>query len=370
MKKKIRIITIITLLGLISIINLYNAKYLNIFYQNYYLKQLIWYLICFIIFFILNKINNQVLFKYSKYFYYFNLLLLIIVLFWGRTINGSKGWLNLGYFALQPSEFMKITLNLYLIEITFHKQNKYIKLFQLFIYTLLPSILVFLEPDTGAIIFYLLILLICMIPLKINLKYYLLLGISGIIFILLIIYLFIHHQQFLIKVLGTNIFYRADRIINFTTNNYQRDLALLSIFGSSLIHNGLNNILIYIPEGATDFILAFIIGNYGLIFFFIILILYYCLLINLLNLTKQIHNKKTNYLIISFIYLLLLQMMINISMNIGLIPIIGITLPFLSYGGSSLLVNFIYLGIILSRTSMDDLEHSKNKNNWHMDNTD
>ena len=129
---------------------------------------------------------------------------------------------------------------------------------------------------------------------------------------------------------------------------------MLSIFASSFIHNGFKNILTYIPEGTTDFIMAFIIGNYGIITFYIIIILYYLLLKELITLTKYTQNKKTNYLIISFVYILFIQTIINISMNIGLIPIIGITLPFLPYGGSSLLVNFLYLGIIFNLTNTDD----------------
>ena len=129
---------------------------------------------------------------------------------------------------------------------------------------------------------------------------------------------------------------------------------MLSIFGSSIMQNGFQKILIYVPEGPTDFIFALSIGNYGILLGIIILIFYFFLLNNLLGLIKIKQDKKTNYLIISFVYMTFLQIIINISMNIGITPIIGITLPFLSYGGSSLLICFIYLGMIFSLTNKDD----------------
>ena len=353
MNRKRKIIISIIMLGLISIVNLYNAKYLNNFYNNYYLKQLIWYIVCILICFLLSKNKLIKVFKYSRHLYCFNILLLILVLFFGKNINGSKAWLNLGFFSFQPSELMKISLNLYLFQICNLKSKKKSKLIILIIITLIPSILVFLEPDTGAIIFYLIIFFVSLSYLKINKKYYLFFFLIGISAFGAIIYLYMFNRSILIKILGTSIFYRADRIINFKVNNYQRDLAMLSIFGSKFLKNGFQKILIYVPESPTDFIFAFSIGNYGIITSVIIILIYFYLLNTLLNLIDLKQDKKTNYLIISFVYMTFLQILINICMNIGLIPIIGITLPFLSYGGSSLLVCFIYVGIIFSLTNKD-----------------
>ena len=354
MDRKGKIIISIALLGIISIINLYNTKYLNSIYNNYYLKQLIWYIFCFFTCFILSKNKLKIIFKYSNYLYYFNIVLLILVLLIGKNINGARAWLNLGIFSFQPSELMKISLNLYLFKLCDLKGKKETKILKLFIVTLIPSILVFLEPDTGAIIFYSIIFLVSLSYLKINKKYYVFFFLIGTISLLTTIYLYIYKQNILIKMLGTSIFYRADRLINFKKNNYQRDLAILSIFGSNLLRNGFKKVSIYVPESPTDFIFAFCIGNYGIIIGIITLLIYFYLLYNLISLINIKPDKKTNYLIISFVYMTFLQIIINISMNIGLIPIIGITLPFLSYGGSSLLICFIYLGIIFSLTNKDD----------------
>jgi len=320
----------VTLLFFISIINLYNAKFLNSFYNNYYLKQCIWYFLGFLIIIISSKMNFKAIFKYSNIIYLINVLFLLLVLFIGDEINGTKAWIDFKIFTLQPSEFMKISLTLYLIEISQKKLNKFAKFSYLTIITLIPCILVFLEPDTGAIIFYLIIYFYLLTTLKIKWFYYLfliffLLGLG-----LLFIFLYQNQQDLLIKLIGTSFFYRVERIINFKSN-YQLELSLLSIFGSPFIRNGFNGILLYIPEGATDFIFAFSIGNFGFFMCPLILWTYLMLLITISFKINNKYNKKTNYLVISFLLILLCQILINIMMNIGIIPIVGITLPFLSF---------------------------------------
>lgn len=352
-KQNYKIYLYLLLLAFVSIINLYNAKYLNSLYSSYYLKQTLWFLIGFLIIYFLIKNNIKFIFKYSKYFYYLTNILLLYLLFMGESINGTKAWLTLGPISLQPSEFMKLFLALLLIETNSQNISKKQKLWKNIIYTLIPSVLVFLEPDTGAIIFYLIIFLFALFTLKLKPKVYIslfLLALSGIIGFTL---LYFFAKDILIKLIGTSFFYRIERIIKFKSGSYQLELALISIFSSPFLRLGLNDITIYIPEGATDFIFAFSVGNFGLITSFVIIILYFLLASELLKKVKYTQNKKTNYLIISFLLMFICQFTINILMNIGLIPIIGITLPFISYGGSSLLVYFLFIGVILSLTNKD-----------------
>ena len=351
------------LLSIISTINLYNARFLNIYYNNYYIKQLLWISIGVLLIFILNKKIFKLIFKYSYIFYWINVILLIVVLFFSKSINGARAWIDFGFFSIQPSEFMKFFLTIYLIQISQRKIKREKKIVRMIIITLIPSLLVFLEPDTGAIIFYFIIWLYLISTLKIKWQFYIVLLIGLTFSLSIFIWLYLNNQDILMKYLGTSFFYRVDRFINFRNNNYQLELSLISIFASSPIRNGLNNILIYIPEGATDFIFAFCIGNFGLMLGIIIIFCYIFLLWNILKKVKTYQDKKTNYLIISFSLILFFQVLINILMNIGLIPIIGITLPFVSYGGSSTILSFLFLSSIINLTSKDDKEHSKNKNN-------
>ncbi|MGN1379215.1 MAG: FtsW/RodA/SpoVE family cell cycle protein, partial [Bacilli bacterium] len=187
---------------------------------------------------------------------------------------------------------------------------------------------------------------------KISIKYYIYLFIIFILLLFTFIYLYQYNEDLLVKLIGNSFYYRVNRILSYK-ESYQMDMALTNIYSVSFIRNGFNKILLYIPEGVTDFIFAFSIGNFGYLMFFIIITIYLFLIYNLFGLIKKYNDKKTNYLIISFIIMLFFNILINVLMNIGLIPIIGITLPFLSYGGSSLILYFLYIGIIFNLTTTD-----------------
>ncbi len=351
MKKiKINILISIFLLMIISIVNIYNAKYLNSLYSFYYIKHIIWYILGFIVFFLITKLNLKKIFNISFILYIINIILLILTLIIGKEINGSKGWIKIKGISIQPSEFMKLSLTLLLIKISFIKENNIKNIIKLFIITFIPSLLVFLEPDTGAIIFYIIIFITVLFTKNIKKKYKFLLGISIFIFIITGIYI-LQNPNLIIKIFSKDD-YRIKRILNYK-NSYQMDMALTNIYSTLFIRNGFNKILLYLPEGLTDFILAFSIGNFGFISLYIILLIYLNILFNLCKLIKNYNDKKTNYLIISFIIMFFINAVINVSMNLGLFPIIGITLPFLSYGGSSLLFYFIFIGLLFSLVNKD-----------------
>jgi rod shape determining protein RodA len=263
------------------------------------------------------------------------LILLTIVLIFGKEINGSKAWLHIFGISIQPSEITKIALSLYSIKILSENKN----LLHLLIITIIPSILTFLEPDTGAIIIYIIIFLSLLYFYKIK-KKHIILSLSIIsIFIIANIFLYYLNKDLLIKLYGTNLFYRIDRIIMFKNqNNIQSINSLISI-GS---HN-----LIYIPENHNDFIFASIISKYSPIIF---LLITSCYLLIFYYYIKNIKKKKSTSNIINFIILnmLLFQTFYNILMNLSLVPIIGIPIPFLSYGGSYLLILYTLIGISIN----------------------
>lgn len=345
---KKRLLIILGLLMIISIVNNYNAIFLMNSFSNYYIKQLIWYLVSFIFIFILSKVNINWLFKNSFYLYLFGIILLIFVLLFGTSINGARGWIRFGFVSLQPSEFMKIFLILYLRYFTLKYDNissfKYI-LFS-FIIVLIPSILTFLEPDTGAVIIYLIIYLVFLFLKKFN-KYFYIFLIGGIgLLLLLFMIIFYKNQDLFISIFGTSFFYRMDRITNFVKKEgFQINTALTNIANAGF--NGTKKIN-YFPEGATDFAFTLFISFFGYLGLIIFMIIYYLFFYYL--------NKCCNdkYLLKPIFYLLLFQYCINILMNIGFMPIIGIPLPFLSYGGSSLLSNMILIGLLINKKSIKD----------------
>lgn len=325
-QNKYLIIIPLLILNIISILFLSQTPYLN--------KHLIYLSISYLAFFLSSKINFKYLLKFIPLIYLFSLLLLTIVLFIGKEINGSKAWLHILGISIQPSEITKLTLSIYLPYLVI--QNK--SLFYLIMITLIPSILTFLEPDTGAVIFYIIILLSSLKYLKINKKFITFISILVLLFISLNISIYFINKDLLINIYGTKIFYRIDRLISFKNqNNIQTTNSLISI-GS---HN-----LLYIPESHNDFIFSAIISQFPYLFF-IILISYISILFYYL---KRITKKKNISNIINFIILntLLFQAFYNILMNLSLVPIIGIPLPFISYGGSYLVTLYTLVGLSIN----------------------
>ena len=246
---------------------------------------------------------------------------------------------------------MKFTLALYLSEKASTMPKGNIKkdfrflITSIFI-TLVPSLFVFLEPDTGAIIIYFLILLGIILIYRVNYKWYIIILLILSIFLGCFFYLYYFNKDLLIKLIGTSFFYRVDRILTFVTgDSFQLDRALISIGASSFFGN---KNYIYIPEAQTDFIIAFSIANFGIFGFLVILINYFLLdtyFFHKLLKSKSIRNKM---FISAFLCMFLFAQFENIGMNLGLLPIIGLPLPFLSYGGTNTIVYFIFLGIILN----------------------
>lgn len=333
MKKK-GILICLLLLMLISIINLYSIN------STLFIKELIWYIISLGLLFLINKWNINYIFKYSFYLYLIGNLFLLLTLLIGNSVNGARGWISLGTFSFQPSEFMKIFLILYLRYFTLkYKFNDFKYIIYSFIIVLIPSVLTFLEPDTGAVVIYFVIWFVYLFLKKINKWYFIVGGLIILFSLISFLIIYYNYSDIFIKIFGTSFFYRMDRITNFINNDsYQLRQALTSISNSGMIGT---NRKVYFPEGSTDFILTSLISNYGIIGLFSLLLIYSFLFYNLFNLKGDI------YIIKSLFWILLIQYSINILMNVGLFPIIGLPLPFISYGGSSLISYMILLGFIL-----------------------
>lgn len=314
-----KIIIPIIVLMIISITSLLMFTTLGI-------KQFLFCIIGLILIYLIYKINLNYLIKYSFILYIINIILLILVLFIGREINGSKAWIDIYNFKLQPSELMKITLILYIS--TLLKKNT--NIFIILVIVLIPSILTYLEPDTGAIIIYFIIFITSYLFSNRSLKKTIIFISIFILLTIFIIIIYFNYQDLFIKIFGNSIFYRIDRLINFK-NNLQIENALISI--------GAHNYL-YFPKYHNDFIFAYLISKFKIYIIIPIFISYFYILNYL--------NKHINFINICILYIFIFQIFQNILMNIGLIPIIGIPLPFLSYGGSHIISFSILIGIVIN----------------------
>ena len=345
---------------IVSVTSIYSAlTYLSPTLGNLALKQAFWYLVGFIIIFIIIKIDNKFFYKYAWYIYLANCILLLGLLFIAPDINGSKCWYVIkGIGSIQPSEFMKISLILMLARVldSFNKKNKnptlkdeLFLLFQVFIVVGIPSILTFLEPDTGAVIIYLIITILMLFISGIRPLWYILLG--GIITIILgtFLYIYFFQQDLFINIFGSSFFYRMDRIINWKIGSgMQLENSLAAIGSSYILGHGFNNTPIYFPESGTDFIFSVFASNFGLIGSLSLILILLLFDLRIISIANNTTNKIDKYIATGIVGIFLYQQIQNIGMTIGLLPIMGITLPFISYGGSSLLSYMLLVGIIFN----------------------
>jgi len=342
---------------IISILSIYATKFfLRQEFNNLYIKQILFYIIgILLIIFTIYK-GFDYLKKYHLLIYIGTNILLLSLLVFGININGSKCWLYIGPISFQPSEIMKISLIITLSSIIskFKKKKKkdikeeFFLLLKLLIITIIPSILTFLEPDTGVVIIYLLIFITFIFFIKLNKIWYIsfISFFSIIISSFLIIYFF--KQDIFIKLFGYNIFYRLDRILNwFNMNGYQLKNSLIAIGSSGLYGFGYLKNNLYFPEPQTDFIFTTFVSNFGFTGGILLIITIIIFDYNIIKLCLKKIRFIDKYIILGIFIMLLYGQVQNIGMTIGLLPITGIPLPFISYGGTSLISYLFIIGIIL-----------------------
>ena len=346
-----QIIYSLIVFSIISLLSVYSAG--NLINNNtLVIKQTIWFIIGIFVIYIITKTKNINIYKHYKILYLIGNITLILLLLFATPINNSKCWFNIfGIGTIQPSEFMKIILIITNAMVIYENRNKkdYIIVFKVFIITLIPSILTFLQPDTGMVLIYFVISFVMLFVSKINIKWFTTSIFVIVLFLSLFLSLYFYNSETFINIFGTNFFYRIDRLLDWKNGaGMQLNNALTGIGSAGLFGFGFNNTPIYFPEPQTDFIFSVFATNYGLIgsFFLLILIVYFD--INIIKIGINVRSKQEKYIIAGILAMLLYQQVQNIGMNIGLLPITGITLPFISYGGSSLISYMIIIGLILN----------------------
>lgn len=355
----IHILIPIILMALISIITIKSATTMLGITDNLMLKQIIWYIIGFIISYLIIYIGNDKIYEHIWSLYIIGILSLLSLLVFANPINNSKCWFIIpGIGTIQPSEFMKIILILTLGVMINKFNNKYkypsikqefIFLFKIGIIVLIPSFLTFLEPDTGVVIIYLVITFTMLFISGIRYRWFIILFTLIASFMIFILILYFINNNLFINIFGTSFFLRIDRLLDWSNKDgYQLTNSLMAIGSSNWLGFGFNNTPIYFPEAQTDFIFSVYASNFGYIgsLFLILIITYFD--IELIILAIKSNNYLNKYIISGIIGMLIYQQFQNIGMTFGVVPITGITLPFISYGGSSLLSYMIMAGILFN----------------------
>jgi rod shape determining protein RodA len=278
----------------------------------------------------------------------FFVFLLILLFFFGSTIKGAKGWFDLGFFSFQPVEFMKLALILVLAKY-FSRRHVEIKnvrhILISAVYMVVPFVLVFLQPDFGSAIIIFVIWFGMTLVSGISKKHLALVIGTGIVL-------------FLIMWFGVLQTYQKNRIMNFLHpladiqgsgyNAYQSTIAVGSgQFLGKGVGYGTQSRLQFLPEYQTDFIFAAYAEEWGFVGAILLLLLYVLVLWRILRSSQYGASNFEILFGLGMAIMFSTHIIINIGMNIGLLPVTGITLPFMSHGGSHLLTSFMGLGILM-----------------------
>lgn len=310
-------------------------------------KQLVFAIAGFLILFVFSFINIYSLKGFNRYLYLFAIILLVIVLILGNNIRGHQGWLVFQGFSLQPVELVKIILILFLASFFANLATKVKTTRHFIISAISVSFLIFLvllQPDLGSAIILGMIWLVMVLAAGFNKKYF--------ISIFLVVSIFFVASWFL---MFKN--YQKDRIINFINpginsqkSGYNISQAMIAIGSGGLAGKGLGlgsqSQLKFLPEAHTDFIFSVIAEELGFVGVLLVLAFYFIFFWRCWRILPKIKNDFGIYFVIGAAGLIFVQMFINIGMNLGIMPIVGLPLPFVSYGGSSLVSLLILVGIV------------------------
>ena len=349
-KKIIMIVLVLLIFGLINVYSSSciwaNYKYNDSLY--FFKRQLIFVILGVITMMITSTIDYHLYKKYHKVILLICLLLMILVLIpgIGMVRGGSRSWFNLGLFALQPSELLKVGLIIYsanYIEKHYHKMRTLKVGLHVLIITLLSFGLIMLQPDFGSGVVMVCGVLVMLIVSPFQFKYFIYLGILGII-----------------GMTGMIISapYRMKRILSFLDPfsdplgaGFQAIQALYAIIPGGLLGAGFNNSIqkhFYLPEPQTDFIFAIICEEYGFLGATALIITFAYLFYYMFQISKQCDELFGSLMIVGITSMIGIQTMINLGVVVGLLPVTGVTLPFISYGGTSLITTLASIGIILN----------------------
>lgn len=341
------------LLFVIGVIAIYSAGYMTELNKDEYIKQMIWFAIVFVLMVIIWAFDYSI-FSIAGYFIYgINLILLIAVLFM-PSLMGASSWFNLGGVLYQPSEIMKIGYILCLakiiskfVELNLNEKKKKIMLGIGIVFLLgIPLVLILLQPDFGTAVVFLSITAFMIF--KMGIKYRYIFMVVGIMLVFIpVVYFFVLNP---VQQERINVF--LDPSIDPLGSGYnaiQSKIAVGSgmLFGTGFL-KGTQTQYGYLPIKSSDFIFSVISEEFGFIGSVIVIVLFTILLLRIIRVSRNARDNFASYVVIGIAGMFAFHFIQNIGMTIGLLPITGVPLPFVSYGGSNLITNGIAMGIVLN----------------------
>lgn len=354
MKRNIIIISLTSFLVLFGVVMITSASFVWAEYKfnnpfKFCINQSVFALLGFFLMLITSKIDYKLYYKHANVLFFGAIVLLILVLIPGIGVirNGSRSWFGIGSFGIQPSEIAKLVSIIFVAKYLANHENNMKQIVSYSLPILFMVFIVFalilLEPDFGSGAIIVLALVVLIFTSKIKISFFVYLGLIGLVFIVILI---------------IAAPYRMARIVAYLNpwsdplgSGFQIIQSLYAIAPSGLFGRGLGNSIqkhFYLPEPQTDFIFAIISEELGFLGIILLTASYIILFYNVIKISLCTKDLFGKYLSFGLIIELVLQTLLNILVVVGLIPVTGVTLPFLSYGGSSLLVSMVMMGIVLN----------------------
>lgn len=335
----------------IGLMSIYSALYPQIQANptnNLFIKQLVWLAVGFAVLFCSLLVDYQVLRRMSLWLYLLALVFLVAVLIVGKEVNGARRWLEIAGFQFQPSEFMKIAI---VLQVASYFSSKDVqpypgikKLVVPMLMILVPAVLILVEPDLGTAIIVVCVAGTLVLFMGIRWRYILLTGMA----IIPMIYPVWEHVLKPYQKKRILILLRPDLDpLGAGYHIRQSKIAIGSgMFGGKGFLNGTQNKLHFLPEKHTDFIFSVWAEEWGFVGCVILLVLVAALITLAFQVARRSKDRFGSLVVVGMASLILWQALINIGMVIGLLPVVGITLPFVSYGGSSIISLCLAIGLI------------------------
>lgn len=362
------LLLIIVVFMAISCFFIYSAeKYLPI-KKAFALKQMIWYIGGFGMTAIIYFLDFDQIKKLSKYLFGLGILLLAALIVAPESIapniKGAKSWFSLPGFSLQPSEFMKVFLIIFLAKIIVDHHEKYqartlksdfYLIGKMGFATAIPLAFILLQPDAGTAMVVTAIFLGMVFVSGIDWKIISALVVSGITIIGSLVAIYIWKPNLLLSFLDD---YQLDRVHSWLDPfqfgegiGFQLRNSILAIGSGMNFGKGFNNGVVYVPEAHSDFIFTVIAEEGGFLAGSVVIALYFILIYKIVAVATFNKGQYEQYIAVGVISMLTFHIFENIGMVMGLVPITGIPLPLLSYGGSSIIGTLMALSLILNMSA-------------------
>jgi len=335
---------------LLSVFSLFNLLGIN---AGLFFNQLIFFLIGFIVYFLIkNKIKRNFFYVNNRFFYFLLIGLLIVTFIIGIEVKGSKRWLSFYLFNFQSSEFLKVFFILFLADFFSKKnlmENVLSRFLKSFSYFIIPTFIIFKQPDLGNAVVFLFIYLSMIFfsdHYKKNISY---LAVLTLIFMPLLFLILKDYQK--ARFLS---FFNPH--LDTSGTAYNMIQAVITIGSGKFFGRGLGlgtqSRLYFLPENTTDFAFASLVEQFGFLGGFFVILCYSLIIFEIGKKVASYFFQKDKEGRMDFFYCLgllsylIFQIIVNIGMNMGLLPIAGVSLPLISYGGSSMLAMMIGLALL------------------------